>query len=702
MKIPFPIPLAAGLAIVSATLAAFAAEQVLFDFAPGFDLATVRPADAVVSATNTSAGSALRVTTGHRTEWPGITLPAPGGHWDLSARSSVTLQLKNAGSDSVTVCCRVDNPGADGTKNCLTGSLKLEAGQAGTLEVALTRAASSTLGGKLFGMRGYPVTPGGPGTVDPQNVTQFLVFVSKPQADHRFEIASIRATGDYTPPTAWATDADPFFPFIDTLGQYRHKDWPDKTHSVAELAEKRAAEAGELTRQPGPAGWDKYGGWAQGPQLEATGFFRTQKSEGKWWLVDPDGRLFFSQGIDCVRMLDATPIEERETWFADFPGRQPEFAPFLSRGSVLKGHYAGRTVDTFSFGGANLVRKYGADWQRICPVLIHQRLRSWGLNTIGNWSDGATCRLRRTPYTDAVNSGRVRMIEGSEGYWGKFPDVFDASFAASAQRGMAAKSGGSANDPWCLGYFSDNEMSWGDEPSLGLAALRSPADQPAKKAFAADLQAKYADIEPLNRAWGTHYASWEALLQSREAPDPTRATADLTAFYTRTAEQYFRIVRDAIKAVAPHQLYLGCRFAWVNPLAAAAAAKYCDVVSYNLYHRSVADFHFNGGADVPLIIGEFHFGALDRGQFHTGLVPTASQAARAQAYQDYVRGALQHPQFVGCHWFQYQDEPTTGRAYDEENYQIGFVDVADTPYAELVAASRGLADDLYAMRRKSP
>jgi len=699
MKAFFPIPLAAGLAVLTVALAAFAADQVLFDFAPGFDLANVRTADAAVSATNTSTGLALRVITGHNTEWPGITLPASGGHWDLSARGAVALKLRNAGTNPVTVSCRVDNPGADGTKNCLTGSLKLEAGQAGTLEVALTSVASSTLEGKLFGMRGYPVATGGAGTIDPKNVTQLLVFVSQPTKSHFFEIHDIRATGDYTPPTAWVTDADPFFPFMDTLGQYRHKDWPGKTHSVAELAEKRTAEAEDLTRRPGPAGWDKYGGWANGAQLEATGVFRAQKYEGKGWLVDPDGRLFFSQGIDCVRMLDATPIEERETWFADFPGRQPEFAPFLSRGYVLKGHYAGRTVDTFSFSGANLVRKYGADWQRVCPALIHQRLRSWGINTIGNWSDAATCRLRRTPYTDAVNSGRVRMIEGSEGYWGKFPDVFDASFAASAQRGMAAKSGGSANDPWCLGYFSDNEMSWGDETSLGLAALRSPADQAAKKTLVADLQAKYGDIERLNQAWGTHHASWDVLLQSREAPDKTRATADLTAFYTRTAEQYFRIVREAIKAVAPHQLYLGCRFAWVNPLAAAAAAKYCDVVSYNLYHRSVADFRFNGGADVPLIIGEFHFGALDRGQFHTGLVPTASQAARAQAYRDYVRGALRHPQFVGCHWFQYQDEPTTGRVYDEENYQIGFVDVADTPYAELIVASRGLADELYQYHR---
>jgi hypothetical protein len=118
-------------------------------------------------------------------------------------------------------------------------------------------------------------------------------------------------------------------------------------------------------------------------------------------------------------------------------------------------------------------------------------------------------------------------------------------------------------------------------------------------------------------------------------------------------------------------------------------------VSYNLYHRSVADFKFDGGADVPLIIGEFHFGALDRGMFHTGLVPTASQKARAQAYQEYVLGALRHPQFVGCHWFQYQDEPTTGRVYDEENYQIGLVDIADTPYPEIIAVTRAVGRQLY-------
>jgi len=669
-----------------------AADQVLFDFGRDFDLSKVVTSDAHVA--KVPSGPGLRVLTGHQQSWPGVTLAVPGGQVDLSAFGHVALEVKNVGEAKVTMHCRVDNPGADGAKNCVSGSLALDPGQSGTLKVPLKRSAESKLDGKLFGMRGYPHAPGTQGAVDPKNVTQLLVFVSKPTADHAFEIARIRAGGTYTPPTAWVTDATPFFPFIDTFGQYKHKDWPGKVHSLTELQQRREAEAKELAANPGPKDWDKYGGFANGPQLQGTGFFRTEKVKGKWWLVDPDGHLFFSHGIDCVRMLDTTPVEERATWFEDFPGDQPEFQEFRSRGYALKGHYAGRSPQCFTFAAANMKRKYGADWRQAYADTAHQRLRSWGLNTIANWSDSGVFLMRRTPYTDTLGSRGGRMIEGSEGYWGKFPDVFDPRFANGVRRSMEGKKGGSANDPWCIGYFSDNEMSWGDEVSLSISALKSPPDQAAKQEFVADLKAKYGDIAKLNAAWGTTHASWDALLESREAPDRKKAREDLTTFYTKAAETYFRTVRDAIKAVAPNQLYLGCRFAWVNDLAAKAGGKYCDVVSYNLYRRSVADFKYPG-PDKPLIIGEFHFGALDRGMFHTGLVPVENQAARAQTYKDYVLGAVKHPQFVGTHWFQWKDEPTTGRVYDEENYQIGFLDVADTPYREIIDVSREVGRGMY-------
>ena len=687
------LAITAGLfALAQAMSSATTGELALFD--RQFNLKNIATQDATISEATTASGRALRVVTGLLQQWPGITLRAPDGHWDLSNHGQLAVTLRNTGTNELRVSCRVDNPGADGTKNCVTDTLALAPGRGGTLKVALKRDSDSELGGKLFGMRGYPVTPGGPGTVDPKNVTQILLFVNQPGASQTFELEDIRATGTYTPPTASVTDADPFFPFIDTFGQYKHRDWPGKVHSLAELASRRVAEAQELAAQPGPPEWDKFGGWADGVRLDASGFFRVEKYRGRWWFVDPDGHLFWSHGIDCVRALDTTPIGERAGWFEDFSGEKTEFREFLSTGYALKGHYAGRSPKTFSFSGANLLLKYGPGWKREYNEVIHRRLRSWGFNTIGNWSDETTRLMRRTPYTDTVSSRGAKNIEGSDGYWGKFPDMFDPSFEDGVRRSMASHKGRSAGDPWCLGYFSDNEMSWGDDTSLALGALMSPPEQAAKKAFIAGLKLKYGEIAKLNAAWGAGHESWDALLKGREAPDKKKAHTDLAEFYAKAAGQYFRTVRDAIKAVAPNQLYLGCRFAWVNDLAAIAAGKYCDVVSYNLYKRSVADFKYPGG-DKPLIIGEFHFGALDRGMFHSGLVPVANQADRAQFYKDYVLGAVRHPQFVGTHWFQWSDEPTTGRVYDGENYQIGFVDIADTPYRETIEASREVGRRLY-------
>ncbi len=673
-----------------------AGDQVLYDFGAGFDVSKLPARDVTLSLTDAGA---LRIACGHQQDWPGVDLPAPQGHWDLTPFANVLLEVKNAGATEITVNCRVDNPGADGMKSCVTDRVTLGPGKSGTLSVFMTRReAGSPV--KLFGMRGYPAGLGGeqPG-LDCANITNLVVFVANPQENYLFEMSNVRAAGEHVAPPP-PVKPEQVFPLIDTFGQYTHRDWPGKVHSLAELQGRIGEEDNDLAAHPGPANWDRWGGWQDGPTLAATGFFYPAKHEGKWWLVDPDGKLFFSQGIDCVRMMDATPITERERWFADFPGDQPEFQQFLSRRVfVLHGHYAGKSPDAFSFAGANLKRKYGEGWHEAALARAHSRLRSWGLNTVGNWSDWGMFQGKRTPYVVATGF-RARDIEGSAGYWGKFKDPFDPAFSVNARREMARQVGVSANDPWCLGYFVDNESSWGDETSLSLAALQSPADQPAKAAFLGDLKARYDTVEALNAAWGTHYASWDALVQSREAPpDLKRARDDLRAFYTRIAEEYFKVCRDAVKSAAPHNLYLGCRFAWVNDLAAEAAAKFCDVVSYNLYRHSVADFRFPGKTDVPLIIGEFHFGALDRGMFHTGLVPVASQQERAKAYTAYVEGALRNPQILGCHWFQYQDEPTTGRTYDEENYQIGFVDIADTPYAETVAAARDLGRRMYEVRR---
>lgn len=665
-------------------------ERTLIRFGGNFNIRSVITTDAKV----TRSEGTLQIETGHKNPWPGITIKAPKGKWDLSKYEYISIPIKNVGDKKVTVDCRVDNPGADGIKNCVTDRITLDPGKKGTLIVRLLLSRwklSEPL--ELIGMRGYPVHSG---KVDPSNITQILVFIAKPAVDYRFEIGDICAGGQIE-----FVDAKTFIPFIDEFGQYIHGDWPGKTHSQEELIAHGKEEQKDLAAHPGPSDRNRYGGWTAGPKLDATGFFRVEKYEGKWWLIDPEGRLFWSHGIDCVRENNDTPISDREHYWKWLPKKGSDYAVFYGSGSwAPHGYYKDhKPFRTYDFSRANFLRKYGYNWRDMFADITHQRLRSWGMNTIANWSQSSIYFMRRTPYVGTVYF-QARWLEGSTGYWGKFYDVFDPSFRGNMRKSMRRFIGKEANDPWCFGFFVHNELAWGDEVSLALAALKSPANQPAKKVFIADLKKKYVNINKLNKVWGTKYASWDDLRTSTNEPDKKKAWDDLTTFYTKTAETYFKTIREEFKKVAPNQLYMGCRFAWVNDRAARAAAKYCDVVCYNQYKYDVEGFRMPDGIDMPIIIGEFHFGALDRGMFHTGLRRTANQDDRAEKYRSYVQSALRNPYIVGTHWFQYKDQATTGRG-DGENYQIGFIDICDKPYPEIVRACRDVGYKMYEYRLKT-
>ncbi|HNS20267.1 MAG TPA: hypothetical protein PKH24_07195 [Sedimentisphaerales bacterium] len=684
MAVAFVILAAAG----SVSAGNSAQPAVLFDFGAGFDANLVATSDA--KATVTAEGT-LRIELGNQGPWPGVTLKAPQGKWDLSACEYLSLDVTNRSDRPVTVYCRVDNPGADGTDHCVTDQVSVDPGILQTLTVRVFPVPwklDKPL--ELIGMRGNPVHAG---KIDPSNVTQLVIFLTRPMESRVIEIDNIRAGGGIQ-----VLAAETFLPFIDEYGQYIHRDWPGKTHSVAGLLSHNQEEMKDLRAHPRPPQWNKYGGWADGPRLKATGFFRVQKHKGKWWLVDPLGRLFWSHGIDCVHSGDATPITNRESYYRGLPAQDSPFVQFYGRGSwAPHGYYSEHTpYTTYDFGRANLSRKYGEEFETAFADITHRRFESWGINTIANWSDERVYLLRLTPYVGTIHF-ESRKLEGSEGYWGKFYDVFDASFQDNLRKRLESERGKTADDPWCIGYFVDNELSWGDDTSLAVAALVSPPDQPAKIAFLGDLQAKYEIIENLNEVWGTSYESWEAMLGSRKAPDRAKAGDDLREFYAKTAETYFGTIRRELRRVAPKQLYLGCRFSSVNDLAARAATRFCDVVSYNRYEYSVGSLKLPDDVDMPIVIGEFHFGALDRGLFHTGLRRTESQQDRADKYRNYLESALRNPRIVGTHWFQYKDQPTTGRG-DGENYQIGFVDICDTPYPEIVRAARDVGYSMYERR----
>jgi hypothetical protein len=614
---------------------------------------------------------------------------------------SLVLKLTNPARGPVDFNVRVDDdPGADGKKHTRAGSGTIQARETATYALSMAPAH-----GRPGSMRGLPPVEAGA-----RSLRSF--------GDEAFDAGHIYACQIYlrhaSRPVSLDLDSVRLLPapllekIVDRFGQYTGGDWPGKVHEASELTVRRSEEAASLRADPVLPDRDRFGGWTGGPHLAPTPFFTTRKVSGKWWLVTPDGHLFFSVGMDTMRDEAWTFTGgERRAMFIGLPGPDD---PLVRHAGEHSHPFQGVTLSgpTFDFYGANLERKYGPGYAPIWRKLSLDRLRAWGFNTAGNGSPEFVGN-GQVPYVATVSVGgaHARISSGSD-YWGKMHDPFDPRFATDVGESIGKVAAPIENDPWCIGYLVDNEMSWGGIDSerslLGLAygaLAETAASSPAKQALLAQLQAQYRTISALNARWGTRFAAWQGVeppWHPRGAPSAAMR-ADFLEYVKRFAERYFRVVSTELKKADPHHLYLGCRFSSSTPDEVRAAARFCDVVSFNVYAPGIDPdrWSFLNDLDKPCLIGEFHFGALDRGMFSPGLVAAEDQPARGEMYQEYVRSVLDQPAFVGCHWFQYVDEPLTGR-WDGENYNIGFVSVTDTPYPELVAAAKAVHREMYARR----
>jgi hypothetical protein len=692
------------LCLVLCVAAGASAQRMLFDFEDDASLQDIVRNHVQahrVPAAGKLSGHALEVVF-QPAEWPNVYFKATQP-WNWSGMGALVIDVHNPNDEPVWLGIRVDDdPRADGWNHCRQSTTTIGAKETQTYVMPLAFNPMD------YGMRGLPplVQGGGmllgvsnPHRLNVSHIVAFQVFLHLPTKPTRLQIDNVRLIEGSAPVRG----------IVDQFGQWTGGQWPGKVKDVGDLQRHRQQEAQELSRNPSLPDRDEYGGLASGLRLEATGYFRVAKHAGKWWLVTPKGTLFVSLGMDCVHTGDATFITGREEMFTWLP---PDGDPLAKHIGYHSGVHSGPVKEgkTINWYALNLERKYGQNYKSEWMRVTLQRLRSWGFNTIANWSDWDFHRNGKVPYVGTAHIGgdHARVASGGD-YWGKMHDPFDPKFEQNVRNALRPLVQRIGDDPWCIGYFVDNELSWagtgeeGGRYGLAYGALQEDAaNSPAKRAFLQQLREKYGQIEKLNAAWGTSFASWEELAKPQQLPSPGNDArrADFAAFVKSLARQYFRTVRDVLKELAPKHLYLGCRFAWYGQDAVEAAAEYCDVISFNIYAPRVERERYSivERLDKPAIIGEFHFGALDRGMFHTGLVAAKDQQDRARMYKDYLTSVLTHPNFVGCHWFQYNDQPLTGRWFDGENYNIGFVTITDTPYPEMVQAAREIHREAYRIR----
>ena len=328
--------------------------------------------------------------------------------------------------------------------------------------------------------------------------------------------------------------------------------------------------------------------------------------------------------------------------------------------------------------------------------LVEGQLRRWGFNGIGNWSDTTFAQRVRLPFVTQLEPQFPRTAR----IFRDFPDVYSPDFEVDAAE-YSQKLGAFADDPCLLGYFLMNEPKWGFSgllPAEGM--LRHTARCHTRDVLVNCLKARYGhDETALQRAWGSGAVTFGRLQAGRwQGAMPDGASEDLKAFSQQMAERFFGVLSDACRARAPHHLNLGARYYirppdWLLP----AMARF-DVLSVNCYDIRIPESHGEACAILgkPLLVGEWHFGATDRGLPTPGICAVPNQADRARAFRVYLEHAASLPWCVGAHFFQLNDQQFLGR-FDGENFNIGLVNVALQPYPDLLAAARQSHERLYAV-----
>ncbi|MCD7937074.1 MAG: hypothetical protein LUG98_09470, partial [Tannerellaceae bacterium] len=246
-----------------------------------------------------------------------------------------------------------------------------------------------------------------------------------------------------------------------------------------------------------------YGGW-KAWQKEATGFFRTEKVDGRWWIIDPQGYPFIHKAVVAVN-----------------PGKSPKQ----------------REVFTEKYGSRE-------NWIKEETAL----LKKYGFNGAGAWTDTEVLKLMDQPlvYTVIISPmgayrqqhlkkfGGKYQQAGWQGYRFDLAMVFDDEFDQFVKEAIAPIVR-YKEDPYLLGYFTDNELPWHND------ALDRHLNYLAK-----DEQGYIAAKKWLDERKGFDASPADVTEEDRMA---------FIGFYFDT---YMRKVTTALREADPTHLYLGC------------------------------------------------------------------------------------------------------------------------------------------------
>lgn len=384
-----------------------------------------------------------------------------------------------------------------------------------------------------------------------------------------------------------------------------------------------------------------YGGYKGAWQSTASGFFRTEFRDKRWWFIDPLGYPFISVGMNTLNLR----LSKNEQESAE-PG-----------GTEAK---AERTLDF---------------------------MRRYAFNTVGRWSDVDSLNQAkaRMPYTTTnsfmgVYRNKRPASCGKRGYINQTIPVFDEAFVDFSDeyaKRMVAKL---KDDPFVLGHYTDNELPIRPDALKLYLALPSTdrGYQEAVRWLAARKRSADRYKKEDNDAFVEHVAFtyYTVVANALRKHDPNHLVIG--------SRQHGRTITKA--------LLRGSR-----PLDVVSLNYYH---AWSPSGNSMTGWLENSGR--PFIQSEWYAKKSDLSQKATGAgFRVATQQDRGLFYQNHALGLMDHPGAIGWHWFKFSGIMNNEYVpYSEMLEKMG--ELNERVYPALISTNRQSGRKPFASRLSAP
>jgi hypothetical protein len=402
------------------------------------------------------------------------------------------------------------------------------------------------------------------------------------------------------------------------------------------------------------------------------GYFRVGKTQqGQWWFLTPDNQPFFYKGVVAVNRAGRAG------------GRNAKPGPYA--GVVDKKYNYQQSPDAFVKASI-------------------QTIRSLGFNSLGAWTTEEFFN-KGMPFTEIIEFFKeppfLPSVNSGEG----LPDIFDSTWLMAVDKKARALCTPLRYSKELVGYFTDNEIGFGETDDLGLdpgfkagqfdvsllrLLLAMDSTKPAAKFAWNFLLNRYGQsMDALTAAWKIAIHDKSAIKKLNESKIILTSEAyqtDAIAFVKKYAALYFEIANRTIKRYDPNHLILGCRFGALPPTYVLDAIQpWTDVISANnyrptLYERYDTLYNYTG---LPILIGEISW---NTGLFKNIPYPDEIQKLLSEKERMFRSGmatierAATHNGFVGITWYRWVQGIST-----EKQFYDGVVNYNDKPDIHTVA-----------------